>query len=74
MFGHIDVLRTSSWQAQFRGVRCSFCCFDSTLCSRLCLHWMCFPQAKRWFICAPDQKQYLYHAGDVDAWNWDPEK
>jgi hypothetical protein len=40
MFGHQDVLRTSSWQAQVRG-------------------------AKKWFICAPDQKQYLYHAGNV---------
>lgn len=40
MFGHQDVLRTSSWQVQLRG-------------------------AKKWFICAPDQKPYLYHAGNV---------
>jgi hypothetical protein len=49
MFGHQDVLRTSSWQAQVKG-------------------------AKKWFICHPNQKPYLYHAGDVDAWDWDPEK
>jgi len=30
--------------------------------------------AKKWFICAPSERPHLGQAGEVDAWNWDPEK